>query len=189
MNPCHAALDTLLIRYINLFKDQTTKLPSVTFESPWPSPCSANTPEHQDKPQKSYWKPIERNELNLFSDLEKALEINFHPDIKTFYGSFWSNGVCVEREDINFSLIQIWNEEDETHLKENLLGHAFAKIKARLPLTFFIGCTYGDEIICLDQETGKIVLEKPGRLSHKTLSPSLESFLISLNPTTDPYEA
>jgi len=178
------ALDALLIRYVNLFKNDTPQLPSVPFDSAWRSPCEDS---HNDT--LNFWRPKERSEPELFSELESALEIKFHPDIKDFYGSFWSNGICVERDDINFSLIQVWNEEDQANLKENLLGHAFAKIKARLPLSFFIGCTYGDDVVCLEQESGQIVLEKPGRKAHKVLSDSLENFLISLEPTKDAYDS
>ena len=68
-----------------------------------------------------------------------------------------------------------------------MLGHIFAKLKSKLPVTYFIGCTFGDEVICLDHETGNIVLEKPGFKAHKVLSKNLASFLISLQPTIDKY--
>ena len=188
MNACFLALEALFIRYTNLYKEQPNSLPYVEFDSPWPSPCSVLTDTNStNETTVTYWKPVSRKQFDLFNDLEKALEITFHEDIKTFYGSFWSNGICVERNDINFNLIQIWNEEDQEQLKENILGHAFAKIKAKLPLTFFIGCTFGDEVVSLDQESGQIVLEKPGRKAHKVLAPSLESFLLTLTPTSDTY--
>jgi len=184
MDTTFLALDSLLTRYINLFSAQDHKLPKANFEPFWPSPCLIEDFDNKD----ALWRPKERKNYQLFDQLESSLEIIFHPDIKQFYGSFWSNGIAVEREDINFNLIQIWNEEDEEHLKENILGHVFAKIKSRLPLSFFIGCTFGDDVICLEQESGKIVLEKPGRKAHKELSPNMESFLISLTPTEDAYE-
>ena len=191
-DPTFLALESLFIRYTNLFKSSPNSLPKVQFEHLWPSPCVVKhekTCESKDKGDQTdiYWRPSARKDLTLFSDLEAALEISFHPDIIIFYGSFWSNGFCVEREDINCSLIQIWNEEDQEQLKENLLGHAFAKIKSKLPLTFFIGCTFSEDIICLEQESGQIVLEKPGRKAHKILAPNLETFLLSISPTIDGY--
>lgn len=186
MNTIYLALDALFIRYLNLVKTETNALPSVNFTPRWPSPCDVKTdiPEQNNV---SYWKPSPREDLTIFAELEKALEITFREDFKQFYGSFWSNGICVEREDINFSLIQIWNEEDQEKLKENMLGHAFAKLKSKHPLNYFIGCTFGDDIICLDHESGEVVLERPGRKAHKVLSPSLEVFLLSLSPTLDEY--
>lgn len=184
MSKTSLALEALLTRYKNLFSEEASSSPYVEFESDWPSECII---DKGSKVGSYHWKPTKRKQALTFSDLEKALEIRFPQDLYDFYGSFWSNGVCVERDDINFSLIQIWNDEDEQQLKENLLGHAFAKIKAKLPLTFFIGCTFGDEVICLDQETGNIVLEKPGYAASRILSPDLPSFLISLQPLKDNY--
>jgi SecY interacting protein Syd len=194
MNAIYLALDALFTRYLNMVKEETNDLPSVNFEPPWPSPCNVTNDEHlecekndEDQSDLSYWKPTSRINLDIFDELEKALELSFRDDFKQFYGSFWSNGICVEREDINFSLIQIWNEEDQEKLKENILGHAFAKLKSKQPLTYFIGCTFGDDVICIDHESGAIILEKPGRKTHKVLAPSLEVFLLSLSPTLDEY--
>lgn len=183
-NPSYLALEALLIRYQNLFLHKPESIPYAEFDAAWPSECIIKSGDHNHS---YYWKPVNRSASAIFTELESALEINFHEDIKIFYGSFWSNGICVERHDINFSLIQLWNQEDESQLKENLLGHLFAKIKSKLPLSYFIGCTFGDEIICLDHHTGNIVLEKPGFQAHKVLSEDLASFLISLQPTDDTY--
>jgi len=190
MNTIFLALESLLTRYLNLHKAERDSLPTAQFEEPWPSPCVISTLESDEAPGSSniqLWRPVKREADNIFADLEKALERPFHTDIRQFYGSFWSNGICVERDDINFSLIQVWNEEDQEQLKENLLGHAFARIKGRLPLTFFIGCTGGNDMLCLDNDSGQVVLEKPGRKAHKVLSPTLETFLLSLQPTLDTY--
>ena len=72
-------------------------------------------------------------------------------------------------------------------LKENILGHAFAKLKTKQPLSYFIGCTFGDDVICVEHQSGEVVLEKPGRKAHKILASSLEEFLLSLQPTLDEY--
>jgi len=190
MTPTFLALEALLTRYTNLYLNEPEKAPMVSFESEWPSPCIIKKPDESrnlNTENTFYWKPVNRGERDLFEPLEQALEIRFHKDIKCFYGSFWSNGICVERDDINFSLIQLWNEEDQEQLKENMLGHAFAKIKAKLPLTFFIGSTFGEDVVSLEHESGQIVLEKPGRKPHKVLAENLEAFLLTLNPTKDTY--
>lgn len=191
MNETFLALEALFTRYINLFKIEKNSLPAVQFDPPWASPClvniNNNSGEKTDQHSPQYWRPLERKDQHIFDDLEKALEMTFRDDLKQFYGSFWSNGICVEREDINFSLIQVWNEEDQEQLKENMLGHTFAKLKSRLPLSYFIGCTHGENVICLEHESGAVVLEKPGQKAHKTLAPSIEEFLLSLDPTLDNY--
>ena len=53
----------------------------------------------------------------------------------------------------------------------------------------FIACTFGDEVICIDNESGEVVLEKPGRKAHKVLSDNLEGFLLSLTPSKDLYDS
>ena len=192
MNQIHLALDALLTRYVNLVNTEYNRPPSVEFDPPWPSPCIApnDTELNASTNNKTIvlWRPTKRQDPKIFNDIEGALEFTFRDDFKEFFGSFWSNGICVERDDINFSLIQIWNEEDQEKLKENILGHSFAKLKNRQPLSYFIGCTFGDDIVCIEHESGEIVLEKPGRKAHKTLSNSLEEFLLSLNPTLDKYD-
>jgi SecY interacting protein Syd len=196
MNKSALALDSLLTRYENLYKD-TNKLglPSLCLEEPWPSPCIIETTAEtvddlttKTNEQTHFWQHTVKNMDNIFVDLERALELDFHPDIHTFYATFWSNGIRVEHSDVDFALIQTWNEEDQENLKENILGHCFAKMKARLPLTVFIGCTDSNEIISIENESGSIVLERPGRKAHKILAQNLESFLLELNPTTEPYD-
>lgn len=184
MNDTQLALDALFTRYLNLYTDEKPALPHAKFQTSWPSECVIESGKAEGD---YYWKPKKREANFSFSDLEESFELSFHQDIHDFYGTFWSNGIAVERDDINFSLIQIWNSEDEAQLKENMLGHVFAKIKSKLPITFFIGCTFGDEIIALDNETGEIILEKPGYKGHKVLAKSLASFLVSLNPLKDSY--
>lgn len=186
MDPIFLALDALFRRYLNLYQLENQRLPSVAFDPPWPSPC---TDIDGNEPGETvlFWRPIERKASGLFTSIESALEMKFHPDLDAFYGAFWSNGLSVEFNDLPFNLIQIWNEEDQENLKQNLLGHAFAKRKNRLPMTLFIGATSGNDVICVDQESGQVVLEKPGYKAHEVLAENLEAFLIGLKPTMDDY--
>lgn len=190
MNNIYQALDALFTRYLNLAKLELNSLPVVHFDPPWPSPCVVTAPSDstQQEDQTAHaWKPISREQYNLFDNLETAFEDSFPEELKWFYGSFWSNGICVEYDTLPFNLIQIWNEEDEEQLKENMLGHVFAKNKNKQPISYFIGCTDGNDVIALDKETGAIVLEKPGYKAHQKLADSLEKLLIGLTPKLDSY--
>lgn len=188
MHSIFLALDALFTRYINLHQMENQRLPSVSFDPPWPSLCT-EIEGNEDGDTVLFWRPIERKASGLFENLESALELRFHPDVEAFYGAFWANGLSVVVGDLHFDLIQIWNQEDEEKLKQNLLGHAFAKRKNRLPMSWFIGATAGNDVICVDQESGQVVLEKPGYKAHEVLAENLESFLITLNPTIDDYNA
>lgn len=185
MEPIFLALDSLFTRYVNLYTADNT-FPLAHFNPPWPSSCII---EDEVPAQKNavYWRPKERKHFTLFDDLENGFEFAFPDELKAYYGSFWANGICVEHPDLFFNLIQIWNEEDEAQLKENMLGHVFAKIKNKQPITFFIGCTDGNDIISLDKESGEIVIEKPGYKAHTKLSDSLEKLLLELTPNTEDY--
>lgn len=184
MNSIFTALDALFTRYVNLTKLEHNHLPISAFDPHWPSPCDIH-----DNTSDSihYWKPTPRQNDEVFSDLETAFEFQFPDSIKWYYGSFWSNGICVVHNDFSFNMIQIWNEEDEVQLKENMLGHVFAKIKNKQPITFFIGCTDGNDVVALDQKTGKIVVEKPGFKAHSIIAESLDSLLLNVDPTLDEY--
>lgn len=182
--PVHDALETLLNRFIALSKKINNSLPDIEWDETWQSACIVSAPNEQGK---VLWQPSARTDDTIFSSIEKALNVKFHDDLITFYSSFWSEGIICSHETGEISLIQIWNQDDEEMLKENLLGHAFAKIKNRLPLTLFIGCTNDDQVVCVDNTTGKVVLEKPGFAAHKELADSLSLFLNDLTPTLKPY--
>ena len=170
-----------MTRFVQNYQLQKGGLPEAPFDPPWPSPCT-DAVESNEGASASHWRPVKREDYALFSKLEEAFECPFHSDIACFYGAYWSNGIEVIFDQLHFNLIQVWNEEDEDMLKENLLGHLFAKRKNRLPLTYFIGCTDGNDVIALDHETGQIVLEKPGYRAHQVLADSLEQLLLRLEP-------
>ena len=180
------ALTKLLEQFIALSEKINDSLPLITWDEEWTSECLVSG-EKADAHGKVKWTPIARPYTELFASLESALEFKFHPDIVCFYNSFWSDGLIASHPRGEVSLIQIWNEQDETMLKENLLGHAFAKIKNRLPITIFIGCTSDDQVIAIDNKSGEVVLERPGYAAHEVLAKSVAEFIKLLSPTLKEY--
>ena len=179
------ALGLLLHRFIELSHKLDLSLPKVEYDESWGSECIVDVkPDENGLVQ---WQPVIRTPENIFSHMETALGVKFHPDITSFYSHYWSDGIVVSHDSGEMSLIQIWNAEDEEMLKQNLLGHAFAKQKNRLPLTLFIGCTYHDEVIAIDNNSGHVVLEKAGFAAHETIANSVSEFLGQLTPTLKPY--
>lgn len=182
MSSVFLSLDAFLKRYISSIKLETGSLPTINDDALGASACTRIS-EQRPQPQSPCWKPVERKQFDLFKELESALEITFPQALCEFYGGFWSDMIPVEhRSGLQFDLIQIWNEEDEARLKQNLLGHVFAKRKNRLPLNYFIGCTAGNDVICLDHESLHIVVEKPGYKSHQKLAEGLDDFILQLDP-------
>lgn len=182
MSDVFLALDSLLKRYIGAWKLTHDSLPCLKDEDLGASPCtdSASTAGADNK---LLWKPVERCEYGLFNGLEEGLELQIRDELKAFYGSFWSNYICVKHKSgLELELIQLWNADDEARLKENMLGHVFAKRKNRLGESYFIGATDSNDVICLDHATGNVVSEKPGFAPHEVLADRLETFLLDLEP-------
>lgn len=65
-------------------------------------------------------------------------------------------------------------------LIENQLGHALNKLRNKQSLTFFIACTDADYIISIENQSGQVVLERPGYAIEKVLAVSLTDFLDEL---------
>lgn len=175
-----AALGRLIERYIALCHQQLDSLPIQAYDPAWISPCQVGEPDAQGM---IYWQPVARTTEADFSGLERALETEIHPDIKSFYGSFWCEALDAKAEEGGFTLIQVWNPDDFDRLGENILGHAFVKQRINAPLTIFFACTDEDDfILSVENDTGKVVLENPGDLPIREVASSLPEFLNRVEP-------
>lgn len=179
-----AALDRTLRRYVDHREDITGTLPTQEYDPEWPSECQIGEPGADGTIR---WKPRERDSAADFSGLESALELEIHPDIKSFYGSYWAAAIEMQAAEGGVTLIQVWNDADFDRLVENILGHAMAKKRVKAPLTVFIACTDENEyMLSVDNDTGRVVLEEPGSPPSREVSPSLVEFLDRLQPIAGP---
>jgi SecY interacting protein Syd len=157
------------------------------FDRDWRSPCEVGEPESaRDGTLVIPWRPLRRGRVvaDDFAPLERALELTIHPDIKSYYGAYWSGGLEAAAPEGHVSLILLWNPADADRLVENLIGHALAKRRARAAFTVFFACTEpsSELFLAVDNESGAVVLERPGDRPIRQVSPSLESFLATLEP-------
>lgn len=185
--PLEQALDRFIQRFLDQQRSLGGSLPQVEFDALWPSPCyqlSARERADADEGQPVPWQPVRQAVRNpLFDGLAQALETPIHPDIETFYGRYWSEHLPASSQEGGLSLLQLWNDEDYERLRGNLVGHALAKRKQRQPLTLFFGCTEPDEyVLSIDNESGRVLLEQPGRKPLRELAPSLADFIDRLTP-------
>jgi SecY interacting protein Syd len=179
-----AALGRLIERYIALCHRQLGSLPTQAYDPAWISPCQVGEPNAQGM---IYWQPVERAKAADFSGMDRALETEIHPDIKSFFGSFWCDVFDAQTEEGGITLIQVWNPDDFDRLCENILGHAFAKQRINAPLTIFFACTDEDDLILsVENDTGKVVLENPGHLPIREVAASLAEFLNRVEPVVKP---
>ena len=83
------------------------------------------------------------------------------------------------------SLLFLWNPADTDRLNENLIGHAMAKQRAKAPMSIFFACTEPDSelFLSVDNDSGSVLLEKPGYKPIREVAPDLASFLATLVPT------
>ena len=185
-NAVEVALDAFVRRYQREFPEIREP-----FDPEWRSPCEVGSPGLDDSgTMQIRWQPtrrsVENEEVpsNDFDALERALELTIHPDIKRYYGRYWSGGLEAEAADGHVSLLFIWNAEDIGRLTENLIGHALAKRQSRTGFSVFFACTELDSelFLTVDNDSGAVLLEKPGRKPVRTVASSLAEFLATLSP-------
>ena len=162
------------------------------FDPDWRSPCEVGEPCEGEQGTVIAWRPLSRHPATTdtdFAPLERALDTVVHPDIKAYYGAYWSAGLEAEAVDGHVSLLFLWNREDVARLNENLLGHAFARgaranRRSGYPLSLFFACTEPDSdlFLSVNNDTGVVVLERPGRGPVREVAADLTAFLQTLVP-------
>ncbi|MCU7800009.1 MAG: SecY-interacting protein [gamma proteobacterium symbiont of Lucinoma myriamae] len=174
-------LDNFLKRFINTINADTDHLPVSKHEPDWPSPCQQGDAFLSEEMVDSiYWQPVLREKNNDLIGLEKALDTKLHTDIVLFFTRYWSDQIDAIFQQGNLTLLFVWNKADMDRLIENQIGHALNKLHNKQTLTFFIACTDSDYIISVENESGKVVLERPGYAIEKELSPGLLQFINEL---------
>lgn len=163
------------------------------FDSEWRSPCELGEPFEDSESSAEgggrliRWQPCRRHPDTIsqdFEPLERALDISIHPDIKAYYGAYWSAGLEAEAIDGHVSLLFLWNTEDVVRLNENLIGHSLAKKQSKSPMTVFFACTEPESelFLSVDNDSGAVMLEKPGYKPLRQVADDLASFLETLVP-------
>ena len=123
MSDVASVLKGFVARYMDDFPDLYE-----IHDPQWRSPCEVGEPHAwPDGTQVVRWRPVARRYAEDFAGLENALETTIHPDIKAYYGAFWSGGLEARASEGHVSLILLWNPADADRLVENLIGHAMAK--------------------------------------------------------------
>ena len=182
--PVGEALAAFVTRYLDEFPELYE-----VFDPAWRSPCEVGNPiRREDGIEVVRWQPLRRRYADDFAGLENALEVPVHPDIKAYYGAYWSGGLEAEAPDGHVSLIFLWNQQDTDRLVENLIGHALAKRRAKSPFSVFFACTdpNSELFLSVENNTGQVLLERPGYKPVRTVANSLAAFLATLTPAS-PY--
>jgi SecY interacting protein Syd len=187
-HPLDAALDNFVARY-----QATFTVLNEPFDPEWRSPCELGEPfAGDDGATLVRWRPLRRPRSESsaapgdFAALERALEFEIHPDVKRYFARYWSGGLEATASAGHVSLILLWNPADADRLVENLIGHALAKRRARAGFSVFFACTEADSelFLSVDNDSGAVMLEKPGYRPIRTVADSLASFIATLEPAS-----
>ena len=159
------------------------ELPTVEEDEQWPSPCEQGKAEGNNV----FWQPViiassVMSNIN-FENVESALELTLHEDIKTYFTTIFSEELLAESKDGQLSLLFAWNEDDFQRLQENIIGHILMKRRMKQQETVFFAVTDEEDIIVsIVNDTGEVWVERVGCKPHKKLAGSLAEFLLQLSP-------
>ena len=167
------ALERIFNEAISLTENRLFRRP---FDPDWLSPC-----QNKD----GLWRPVIQNPSVDFAGLSNALETEIHPDICQYFSSFWSGSIETTSKEGHVSLIQLWNQEDFERLIKNLLGHAIEKRNRKHQLTIFFAITEWDSelFLSIENSSGHVLLEEPGKAPLRKVDDNLATFLNRLTPS------
>ncbi|PKI16920.1 SecY-interacting protein [Colwellia sp. 12G3] len=168
--------------------EQLGHLPTMEHDEQWSSPCELGPHDASHY----YWQPVamesekltdNKEEALSFNNVESALNLELHQDIKTYFTTIFSGDIEAMCDEGELSLLFAWNKEDFERLQENLIGHILMKQKLKQAETVFFAVTdEEDMIISLDNSSGEVWVERVGCKPHKKLSDSLVDFISQLTP-------
>lgn len=153
----------------------------VEHDPEWPSPCEIDTP---DEDGMIAWQPVRRTAFDVLEPLAATLGVVLQPSIGAYYGRYFCHGFETCCEEGPVSLLGIWSPADQDRLLQNLLGHALQQRRTKQPLTLFFACTDPDSdlILSVENDSGAVVLERPGQSGRRVVAASLPEFLATLQP-------
>lgn len=176
-------------KYISHYQQVHKCLPFIEKDEDWPSPCEQGIKNEKTTDiTEVNWQPvaIDKDEELSFENVESALELTLHKDIKSYFTSLYSESLDALCDEGGLSLLFAWNKKDFERLQENLIGHILMKRRLKQQETIFFAVTDEEDIIIsLDNATGEIWVERVGCKPHKKLSNSLAQFISQLTPVVN----
>ncbi|MCW8831997.1 MAG: SecY-interacting protein [Colwellia sp.] len=168
-------------QFITSYKDSHGNLPQIEQDEQWPSPCEqAGTADKGNV----FWQPsiIDDQQLS-FDNVESALNLTLHEDIKTYFTTLYSESLEAKCHEGELTLLFAWNSDDFQRLQENIIGHILMKQRLKQEETIFFAVTdEEDTIISIANNSGEVWVEQVGCKPHKKISDSIAEFIAQLTP-------
>lgn len=175
-----AALQQFHKRFFQSYQQAHNQPPIIEYDSEWASPCEEKQSEEGSS---VYWQPVACQPPLDFSNMEQALELELHEDIKTYFGSFYCANLAAKTADGELELLFPWSPKDFERLQENILGHLWMKRKLKQDETVFFAVTDIDDVILsMVNSTGEVWAEKVGKQPHRKVADSMADFISQLEP-------
>lgn len=176
----HRPVDITLDNIMNAIVSHAVRSPAkyvVPYDCEWPSICFSATEDESYV----YWQPRRQCDNNHFSGVEQALELSLHRDIITYYTRWYSLNLPITLPYGSCEMLQVISIKDFVLLQENLIGHLLMQQQLALEPTIFIGVVENSEIIIsVNNQSGEVGLELPGKPAHKVIAQNIGEFLESI---------
>lgn len=150
----------------------------------WADPASPSPAQQGDIIDNTVaWQPVLQQLPASFSNVEQALELTLHTDIKQFYATYFGAGLAAQHPRGKLQLLMVWNEDDLARLQENIIGHILMKRRLKQRETVFFASTEDDDILLsVLNSTGEVYLEHVGQEVSEKLADNLAQFFTQLQP-------
>jgi len=166
-------------QYVERYTDKYQHLPLVECDENWPSECI----QGNNDAQTNFWQPIDVQDPLSFDNIETALELTLHKDLKTYFTTLYSDSLHASCSEGELSLLLPWSSKDFERLQENIIGHVLMKKKLKQSVTIFFAVTDDEDcILSVNNQTGEVWVERVGCVPHKKLANSLAEFIEQLQP-------
>jgi SecY interacting protein Syd len=150
----------------------------------WADPASPSPCQLGDIVDNSVnWQPVLQQPAAEFSNVEHALELELHTDIKCFYALYYGAGLSAQHQRGKLALLMVWNDADVERLQENIIGHIVMKRRLKQRETVFFATTEDDGIVLsVLNSSGEVYLEHVGQEVSEKLADNLAQFISQLRP-------
>ncbi|NMP16431.1 SecY-interacting protein [Thalassotalea sp. Y01] len=165
--------------YAEFHQQKTAKLPIIEHDDDWPSPCELGA---IDGDGFISWQAVDIEDELSFDNVEKALELTLHNDIKEYFTAVYSEAIPCRCEQGELELLLAWNAKDFERLQQNLIGHVLMKRRLQQAETLFFAVTDQEEInLVIKNDNGEVWAEPVGLEPSKFVAKNLQEFIASLS--------